>query len=235
MPAIEVFPSVDAVVDAAADHFELCFRRAVDDKGDFVVALAGGSSPERLYRHLADTRESLPWNRAKVFVSDERYVGLGAPESNFGMIRRSLLDHVDAHAFPVPVELGTSEESAQAYANQIRHVVGDPPVFDLILLGMGEDGHTASMFPGKPVLHSTAWVEAAPHGELPPPVPRITFTFPLIRQARSVLLVATGANKGPALARWTRGTEPIDQLPVIGLEPLAGRLRVLTDIAEGIH
>ncbi|MFM7322479.1 MAG: 6-phosphogluconolactonase, partial [Armatimonadota bacterium] len=132
-------------------------------------------------------------------------------------------------AFPVPVDLPTASESAQAYERQILNVVGSPPIFDLVLLGMGEDGHTASLFPGKAVLHSKAWVEAAPHGALPPPVERITFTFPLICNARSVLLTATGSSKAPALNRWTSGRGDIDSLPVMGLGALETRLRVLAD------
>lgn len=228
MPAIEVFDDIDGVVRAARSHFERCFVDAVAARGTFTVALAGGSSPERLYASLAEEPQRLPWNRGEVFLSDERWVPSGAPESNLGMVRRTLLDHVDAtvHA----PEIGSSpEETASAYSERILNVLGDPPEFDLILLGMGEDGHTASLFPGKSVLHSRDWCVAAPHGALKPAVPRISFTFPLILRAKSVLLCATGASKAKPMAQWRDGASTTDELPVTGLDPLGDRLRVLVD------
>jgi 6-phosphogluconolactonase len=221
----------DDVADVALEHFRASFLQAVEARGRFDVALAGGSSPLTLYARLAESAADLPWERARVFFSDERYVPLDTPESNFGAAKIALLDHVPTHVFPVPVDAPTVEDAARWYQNQIVEALGETPVFDWILLGVGSDGHTASLFPGKPALHSRDWVTHSRPGVLPPPVDRVTFTFPLINQARAVVVLATGAAKAPVLAAWQNGGSNLETLPVIGIEPTNGELIVLADRA----
>lgn len=226
-----VFDDPDAVAAEAARRFAEAAADAVAGRGAFFAALSGGSTPERLYRRLADPKVQIPWNASHLFFSDERHVPLEAPESNFALARRTLLDHVPAHDFPAPVAFDTAGEVADAYAAQIVAQLGPDPRFDLVLLGMGEDGHTASLFPGRPALHATGWVAASAPGVLPPPVDRITFTFPLINRARRVLVLVTGVAKREPLARWRRGEGALDDLPVVGLSPTDGILTVLADRA----
>jgi 6-phosphogluconolactonase len=225
-----VFDDEIAVAEAAREHFRAAFLDAVSDRGVFTVALAGGSSPLALYRRIALDHD-LPWNRAKIFFSDERYVSPDAPASNFGQAREALLRHVDSQVFPVPVDAATVQDSALRYEQQVIDVLGERPRFDWILLGMGSDGHTASLFPHRSALQSCQWVDHTPPGVLPPPVDRITFTFRLINNARFVVVLATGSAKSVPLRQWMEGSSAIDELPMRGLAPTAGELIVLADRA----
>lgn len=225
-----VFHDENGVADAARQLFRQAFLTAVSDRGHFTVALAGGSSPLALYRLIAADQD-LPWNCAQIFFSDERFVPLADPRSNFGNARSALLDHVPAHVFPVPVDSESVEDAALFYERQVIEILGDSPRFDWVLLGMGSDGHTASLFPHRDAVHSDRWVVHSTPGILPPDVDRITFTFRLINHARSVVILATGAAKQVPLEQWLRGGESIDDLPVVALNPSDGALHVLADRA----
>lgn len=176
---------------------------ALAASGPFRVSLSGGSTPEALYALLATDgfRDRFPWSRVSWYWGDERFVPHDHPESNCGMVRRAMLSRVPApsrNVHPVPVD-GTPDEAAHRYERTLQAAYGaailDParPLFDVTLLGLGADGHTASLLPGEPVLEERRrWVAAVPHGR---PEVRITMTYPVIESSRRVAFLVAGARK----------------------------------------
>jgi 6-phosphogluconolactonase len=244
-PSFTVFESAESLARAAAEHVASAASAAIAARGRFVVALAGGSTPEALYAELA----TLPadWSRWWVFFGDERFVPVDDPRSNVGMARRTLLDAVpipESHLFPIPTAVADPEAAARDYERTLRAALlpvvlegewlgADPiPIFDLILLGLGDDGHTASLFPGKPALDVADRLTAASEpGVLPPPVPRVTLTFPVINRAREVLFLVAGGRKAAPLAALRAGTGAIATLPALGVQPSDGRRTIYADRA----
>ena len=195
-------------------------REAIDQRGRFLLVLSGGSTPERAYALLAQPQRAatLDWTKTYVFFGDERLVPPDDPRSNFGMVRRALLNWVrlpDAQVFAIPTAGMTAAEAAKAYTAELARIFpqaseASPPRFDLVLLGLGEDGHTASLFPGAAALEvQDAWVVGTPPGRLPPPVDRVTLTFPVFNAARQVAFLVTGQNKA-AVVRAVIGEEKGD-------------------------
>jgi 6-phosphogluconolactonase len=207
--------------DDVANEVTEFFEHLVSQSGGIIdVFLTGGSTPEKLYKKL--TTSSIDWQFVRLFIGDDRFVEVTDPASNWGMIQRTLLDHIDIpkeNLFPMPTpSSGLSiEVAAEAYAK----IIPDKP--DLILLGMGEDGHTASLFPGKPALFVTdKKVVTSSPGVLPPPVDRITLTFPAINSAKQVWVLVTGEKKREKFNAWRDNVGTIETLPVLGLDPYLG-------------
>ncbi len=179
-------------------------RDAAAPQGRCAVALSGGSSPRALYEELAAKhRTSIPWDAVHVFWGDERFVPASHPDSNYGMAKAALLAHVPcpaANIQRIPTDSGTPEQAALRYAETLRTYFGDGvPSFDLLLLGIGADGHTASLFPHSPGLEVTdRAVISTTHPETPSA--RVTLTLPVLLAARTTFIVATGASKAPAIA-----------------------------------
>ena len=205
---IKVYPNEDAVAGAAAAIIADAARAAVTSRGRFIMALSGGRTPWLMLRALA-ARE-LPWGRVHVFQVDERLAPTGDPDRNFAHLRASLLDHaplLPEHVHAMPVEAAELDRAAEQYARTLREVAGLPPVLDLIHLGLGPDGHTASLVPGDPVLDVTdadVAVTASYRGRR-----RMTLTFPIINRARLVLWLVTGREKAEALVRLRDGDRSI--------------------------
>jgi 6-phosphogluconolactonase len=179
------------------------------------IALSGGSTPRRAYELLG--RMQGTWSHVHLWLADERCVPLDHPESNARMIDETLLAQLRVqdgpHLHPVRGDLGP-EDAAWLYGTDIVRVVGPQPVFDLVLLGMGPDGHTASLFPGRPeALSHEAPVIGVREAPKPPPE-RLSLTMPVLRRARSTLLLVTGEEKREALGRMLAGDE---ELPVARL------------------
>jgi 6-phosphogluconolactonase len=199
MPAlgtIRVFDDVAALASGAAD---LLCERAASTTGNFVVALSGGSTPKPVYECLATPsfRARVPWDRVHWVIGDERFVPVDHPESNLGMIRRALLDHVpvpDANIHAIPTENTTPDAAAAAHAAALETLrKPDGSIFDLNFLGLGDDGHTASLLPGEPVLAiRDRLVAAVPHGR---DTIRITLTYPAIDASALVAFLVAGAGK----------------------------------------
>ena len=221
-----VVPGPAELAEAAAAWTADRLRAAVAERRACYWALAGGETPRGCYARLAQPpyRQGLPWASVFVFWSDERQVPLDDPTSNYAMAKAALLDHV-----PIPPD-------------QVFPLVGDPtpalrripsneagwPRFDIIHLGLGEDGHTASLFPGSPALQEAkALVARVPNAPKPPPE-RLTLTLPVINAARAVLVMVQGASKKDALAR-VLGRDPA--LPASHVAPAAGELEFLADRA----
>jgi 6-phosphogluconolactonase len=222
---IEVHPDDEAVARRAAAVIADAARAAVAARGRFVMAVSGGRTPWLMLRALAV--DALPWNEVNVVQVDERVAPAGDPDRNLTHLRESLLDHAALapnHVHPMPVEAAELERAAEQYARTLQEVAGSPPVLDLVHLGLGPDGHTASLVPGDPVLDVTDADVA-----LTRPYQgrrRMTLTFPIINRSRLILWLVTGGEKAQALARL-RDRDP----SIPGSRVRADRALVLADRA----
>ena len=232
--AVRVFADRAALVEAAARLFAETAAAAAAARGRFCAALSGGSTPRPLYERLAADPygRGLPWEAIHLFWGDERCVAPDDPRSNYGMVRRALLDRVPVPPGNVHPMDGEAEppRGAAAYEAELRRFFPDAalPWFDLVLLGLGRDGHTASLFPGSPVLETrdrlVAWVPA------PAPGPdRLTLTLPVINQAGRVLFLVAGAEKAGILARVLARGEADASLPAARVRPVRGQLLWFAD------
>lgn len=227
-----------ALADEGAQRFVALAGEAISARGRFSVALAGGNTPRALYERLArpPLRDAIDWARVHVFWSDERFVPLNDSESNFRMARETLLAHVTIPAeqiYPAPTLIETPEAAAQAYSETITAVFsGAPPRFDLILLGMGADGHTASLFPGHPeVVAPSELLVAAVYHAPKPPTTRLTFTYRTINAAAHVIFLVAGADKQATLRQVLNGPLDVARLPAQGVRPEQGKLVWLAEAA----
>jgi 6-phosphogluconolactonase len=197
---IEVLSDADAVARKAATIIAAEARVAVATRGRFIMAVSGGRTPWIMLRALAG--EEVPWDGVHVVQVDERVAPLGDQDRNLTHLRESLLDHAplrpeQIHA--MPVELPDLDAAARSYAHTLREIAGSPPVLDLAHLGLGPDGHTASLVPGDPVLRVTD-KDVALTG-LYQKRRRMTLTYPMLNRARLILWLVTGAEKADMLAR----------------------------------
>jgi 6-phosphogluconolactonase len=225
MTRFTVLPDVAGVCRATADRFVAAAAEAIDARGTFRVALSGGTTPKQVYPLLLEPqrRDAVDWSAVEFFWGDERSVPPDHPESNFGAAYGSLISHLPAARAELihrmPAEAPDLDAAAMGYESEIRlafEARGDrPPAFDLIWLGMGPDGHTASLFPGSAALDEDArWVVAnwAPALE----TWRMTLTFPVLGAGRLVLFSVTGANKRDALAAIRAGDSGLPAERVTG-------------------
>ena len=220
-------PEIRVAEDPASEVADL-LTEAAEAGGHLVVT--GGSSPKRAYE-LAARRDG-DWSGATVWLSDERCVAPGHPDSNAGMAERSLISRLSKRPDYVRMqgELGP-DAGAGDYEAEIRSRLGGDPRWNLVLLGMGPDGHVASLFPGKPELEERGRLAVGvPVAGMEPQVPRISLTLPAINAARAVVFLVTGESKADAVARvW--GPEPDAALPAAHVRPRYGTLTVLLDEA----
>jgi len=201
---IKVYADADAVAVAAAQLIAKEARDAVATRGKFVMAVSGGKTPWIMLRDLA--QEDVPWKGVHIVQVDERVAPEGDPDRNLTHLRESLLEHAplrpeQIHA--MPVESGNLEAACALYAQILQTIVGSPPVLDLVHLGLGPDGHTASLVPGDPVLDVTD-ADVALTG-MYQNRRRMTLTYPILNRSRRVLWLATGAEKAAMLARLEAG------------------------------
>jgi len=197
-----------ALSQAGADYWLEQAQQAIAQRGVFHVALTGGSTPQSLYRLLAkrEMAEKVDWPCVHIFIGDERYVAHDHPDSNFAMAKDCLLDHVaipDGNIHPVPTYYEHAREAAEEYAELLRTIVpattGQAPQLDLIMLGMGEDGHTASLFPATDILQEQDKTMAAVYVEKLASW-RVSMTYPTLNQARQVMVLVSGEGKAGILA-----------------------------------
>jgi 6-phosphogluconolactonase len=204
----EFFPDDEAAARRAAAVIAADLRAAVTARGRFVMAVSGGRTPWRMLRAMADER--LPWEQVHVFQTDERVAPAGDPDRNLAHLRASLLDHAPLradHVHAMPVEAADLGRAAEQYAAMLCDVAGDPAVLDLVHLGLGPDGHTASLVPGDPALDIVD-ADVATSGPYQGRR-RMTLTFPLINRARRILWLVTGGEKADALLRLRDGDRSI--------------------------
>jgi 6-phosphogluconolactonase len=233
-PAVRICPDRQALVETAYTLIVERVQRAIAQRQSCSIALSGGSTPQPLYAALA--LADLPWDRIHIFWGDERYVPASDPDSNYGMTRRVWLDLVPipaANIHPIATDLASPQLAADAYDRQIStHFgleAGSVPVFDIILLGMGDDGHTASLFPHTAALAVSDRLVTVGDKD---GQPRLTFTFPLINRAASTIFLVSGASKQTALAAIFAPTGDINAYPARGVQP-QGELLWLLDQAAG--
>ena len=197
---VEVLTDKSALIRRSQDLILSRLQTAIDSRGRFTMALAGGSTPKPLYEALST--QSLPWSKIHIFWGDERYVPATHQDSNQSMARQALLDRIEipsSNIHPMNTTSGDPAIDAQKHEAELRsffQVEEKFPAFDLILLGMGDDGHTASLFPHTEALKVRDRLVTVGNKD---GQPRLTFTVPLINQARCVLFMVAGANKQSAL------------------------------------
>ena len=236
----QVWPNKAAMAMASARLFATKVERAVATRGIARVALSGGSTPQAMFKLLADPAgpfaATVPWDKVQIFWVDERCVGPNDPESNYGVARELLLSKVAipaANVFRMEGEL-EPEEAAARYESTLRNVMklegAESPAFDLLTLGMGPDGHTASLFPHTQAIDELSRLVVANH------VPqketwRITLTWPVINQAAEVVFEVEGAGKTDVLAEVLTGPRDPERLPSQLIRPSNGKLLFLLDEA----
>ena len=197
---VEVLNDPDAVAKRAAAVISEDARDAIAARGHFLMAVSGGRTPWIMLRALAN--EQLPWDKVHIFQVDERIAPAGDPDRNLTHLRESLLERAplpEQNLYPMPVENADLESGAAQYSKTLQEIAGNPPVLDLIHLGMGPDGHTASLIPGDPVLNVTDRDVATTgvyQGRR-----RMTLTYPVLNRARKILWLITGADKKEAFQK----------------------------------
>ena len=226
---VQLLADADAVANAAAKFIAAEARKAVAARGKFLIAVSGGKTPWQMLRALAG--EEVPWPQFHVFQVDERIAPAGDPDRNLTHLRESLLSHAPlppANIHAMPVEEKDLQSAAASYAKELVGFAGSPPVFDLVHLGLGPDGHTASLVPNDPVLNEqvlNVGLTGVYMGRC-----RMTLTYPVLNRSRSILWLATGAEKTAMLRRLRDGDVSIP----------AGRIRrenalVLADTAAAAN
>jgi len=226
---LTVASSADDLARQAAERMASAIDLALAQRDRAQIALAGGSTPAAAYRRLGG--EHLPWHRVDVVLGDERWVPSDHPESNARMLRETLLAQDpgrEACFHPAPTDRPDPVSGAIAYGELIASLCpGDPPRFDLMVLGLGDDGHTASLFPGTaaPGVRDR-WVTVGEGKGLP----RLTLTAPVLSAARTVIFLVSGAGKATALQRLLDPQEPVERTPARLVQP-EGEVQILADAA----
>ena len=246
MSDVRPFATADDVADAAVFLFVTLAAKAVEERGGFFCSLAGGTTPLSCYRILAAPMISskVNWERTHVFWGDERCVPEGSKDRNDEAALEALLRKVPIPSKNIHRVAATEPDAAQLYESELLRafssslslplkessssLLSDIPRFDLILLGMGPDGHTASLFPGHPAVEEKTRLVVRVDGAPKPPPSRVTFTLPLLNAARHVAFLVTGADKNAALRRVLNG-DP--SLPAARVAPRDGTLAFLSDAA----
>ncbi len=235
---IRILTTPQELFSTAAEEVVRAANEAVKQRGRFTIALAGGSTPKSLYNLLAtNARTALPWDRMFFFFGDERHVPPNDPDSNYRMADESMLSKIPvpaANVFRIPAENPDAEAVAEAYEETLKKFFalqpGQFPRFDLILLGMGPDGHTASLFPGTGALQEKKrlvvanWVEKMK-------THRITLTLPVLNAAHCIIFLVSGIDKASVLRTVLEGDVSAEQYPSKLVRPRDGKLIWLLDRA----
>ena len=250
--SIETVPDAASLATRAAEWLIGQVAHAVERRGRAVVALSGGSTPTAVFACLATPpwRDRIAWDKVHLFWGDDRFVPSDDAASNASMARRTLLDHVDvpaSHVYSIPSDSGSRDDdeaavferariAAEVYATTLHAFYGgarlhdDRPLFDVVLLGVGDDGHTASLFPDSPALDErTAWVVASKTINPPAPV-RVTLTYPVLESAHAMLFLVAGAGKRAIVRRILDGDA---SLPAARVSPVGGLLWIMDADAAG--
>jgi 6-phosphogluconolactonase len=247
--AVEVVPDAASLATRAAEWLIEQIAHAVERRGRAVIALSGGSTPKAVFECLArhPWRDRIAWDALHLVWGDERFVPADDTASNARMTREALLDHVDlpaSHIYPIPGDEGGGTDidatfarahvAAEVYATSLHALYGghvlhdDRPLFDVVMLGLGEDGHTASLFPGTPALDErTAWVVPVRTGNATAPV-RITLTYPVLESTHAAVFLVSGAAKRSIARRVLDGDQ---SLPATRVRPLGGMLWIMDEAA----
>ncbi len=235
-PHPHILPDLDALSVEAAGIIARAIGQA--RSASFTIALSGGSTPRGAYELLArNYRDTLRWEDVHFFWGDERYVPHDSPQSNYRMARRAMLDELpipDRNIHPIPTAMDDPERSARRYEEILREHFGEGiPRFDLNLLGVGDDGHTASLFPGSPALDERSRLAAVTHAPVEP-VTRISLTFPVLNAARLTLVLAAGESKRPIVRTiFDEPEHARERYPVARLAPEGETIWLVDAAAAG--
>lgn len=233
---VSVFEKRGELYDFLVKKWKEISGKTIKERGFFTVVLSGGESPVEFYQRLADSKNFFSWDKTHIFLADERFVTFDGPDSNYGMIKEALLRHI-----AIPAEnihsvhiYKTPEMSAKRYEEEIRtffRLKEDKfPQFDLIILGIGEEGHTASLFPGDSSLSETHRLTAAVHLN-EERHDRVTLTLPVINRARQVIFLVSGEEKSEIMKEVLE--KPESNLPASMVRPVKGELFFLLDKQAG--
>ncbi|HRQ23536.1 MAG TPA: 6-phosphogluconolactonase [Anaerolineales bacterium] len=230
---VKLFRDADELSQYAARAFVETANRSIAERGRFLVALSGGSTPMKLYERLAS--EPLDWSRAHFFWGDERCVPVDDADNSYGQTKKILFDKIgttNIHRIESTLE---PVQAAQVYAQTLSGFAEasfDFPRFDLVLLGMGDDGHTASLFPNSPVDMDSPVVAVTAHYQ-DRPANRVTLTPLVFNQAREIWFLVTGAGKAETLHNVLKGARNLEKYPAQRIQPVDGKLVWLVDEAAG--
>lgn len=237
-PQIEIASDSQDLAARAVRSFVSAATQAVAERGAFYTALSGGHTPELFFRRLAIEPNVVPWDKTHVFWVDERYVASDSPVSNYRLAVETLLTQVEiprANIHRIPTEHEDIDDAVRAYERTIREVfglrTGEMPRFDWILLGMGKDGHTASLFPNSPVSYGADDLACAVYvgAEIKPQINRITLTPPALLAARKVAVLISGREKAQTLKDVLAGEPDAGRYPIRMLWPILDRVEWLVD------
>lgn len=234
---VAIYPDLDTISQHAAQYVVRIANEAIVTRGRFTIALSGGNTPKKLYSLLGSEpyRSQIDWKLVDIFWGDERCVPPDSPDSNYRMAHEVLLSQIQIPAPQVhrmPAEQAGREAASLAYTQEMQSVFSTDgiPSFDLIQLGMGPEGHTASLFPHQPSLHETERL-VVPVSVPKPPPDRLTFTPPILNAARNVLFLVTGADKVDALHAVLEGEYNPDEYPAQIVRPANGEVVWMVDTA----
>lgn len=230
-PEIKIFVDKQELVKAMAERLTELTTEAISENGHCSLAISGGNTPLALFDLLAaDYRDKIDWEKLKIFWVDERYVAANDPENNSFNANEHLFNKLEGSSlqlFPVPVDLEPAD-AATAYENTIKAELGPEPVFDIILLGMGNDGHTASLFPGSELLNeNTALVRETFIADKN--MFRISFTLPLINAGRNIFFLVEGSGKAKMLSNVMAGYGNRNNFPAARVVPVQGGVTWMLD------
>jgi len=231
-----IFQKIDELYDFLIKKWKEISEKAIEERGIFTVALSGGETPVEFYQRLSDSKNSFPWGKTHIFLADERFVSFDEPDSNYGMIEEALLRHI-----AIPAEnihsvhiYKTPEISAKRYEEEIKtffRLKEDKfPQFDLIILGIGEEGHTASLFPGDSALLETHRLTAVVHLDNERHE-RVTLTLPVINHVRNIIFLVLGESKAEIIREVLEN--PQSNLPASHVRPASGEIFFLLDKEAG--
>ncbi len=212
------------LVEMLAARLVMTARQCIDERGSFSLALSGGSTPKALYQKLAspEWKDQIAWEKCDIVFGDDRAVAPDDVLSNYRMARETLLDFVPARVHRIETERDNLEQAASDYENVLRGLGGR---LDVVLLGLGDDGHTASLFPNSPQLEvKDKWVTATPVASLEPHVWRVTLTFDCINASRHAWFLATGAGKAARVYDVLHGSKNVSKWPAQGVKLASGEL-----------
>ncbi|GHO95557.1 6-phosphogluconolactonase [Reticulibacter mediterranei] len=234
---IAIYPDTNILSHEAAQHIVRVAQESIVTHGRFTLALSGGNTPKKLYGLLASEPyvSQIDWNLVEIFWSDERCVSPDSPDSNYHMAQEVFLSKVPIPANQIhrtPADEADRDAASEAYAREMRNVFGTNgvPKFDLIQLGMGPEGHTASLFPHQASLHEQQRLVMPVSVPKPPPA-RLTFTPPLLNAAAHILFLVTGADKEEAVQAVLEGDHQPDEYPAQIVQPSQGEVTWMLDTA----
>ena len=232
---LTIYPDIDTLSQHAAQYIVDIAIESIADRGRFIIALSGGNTPRKTYGLLGSEpyRSQIDWELVHIFWSDERCVSPDSSDSNYLMAHEALLSKISTPGLQVhrmPADMPDRDAASREYTEEMRYIFGteDIPDFDLIQLGMGPEGHTASLFPHQASLHETQRLVMPVTVPKPPP-DRLTFTPPLLNAARNVLFLVTGEDKADALQAVLEGKYQPDEYPAQIVSPPNGEVEWMVD------